>query len=182
MTRLMYITKHQNMRPSSSHRSNSQTTLFSSLSIFQIWSYILQIQNFSLSAPNFKETLIAAIKQGETAKAAIGSVIKTINSITNYSLFLVAKWFPQGEIAKESNITSIPVYRDAPRNETNRRYFEFKRYKIYERFKISIHFHFSCIVYLPRTLLTYQFRKLLLRRHRPLNFTESLLLHYNKTP
>ena len=31
-------------------------------------------------------------------------------------------------------LTSIPAYRDTPYNETNRRYFELKRYKIYERF------------------------------------------------
>jgi hypothetical protein len=68
-----------------------------------------------------------------------------------------------------NTLTSIPAYRDAPCNETNRRYFGFKRHKICQRSKISIHFHFSYIVYVPQTLLAYQFRKLLSRRHRPLN-------------
>ena len=44
-------------------------------------------------------------------------------------------------------------------------------------------FIFISVYYiLPRTLLTYYFRKLLLRRRRPLEFTESLLLYYNRTP
>ena len=55
-------------------------------------------------------------------------------------------------------VTSIPACRDAPCNETKRRYFEFKRLKICERIKISIFFYFSCIIYIFRTLLTYQFR------------------------
>jgi hypothetical protein len=46
----------------------------------------------SLSAPNFEETLIVAIKQGGTAEAAISDVIETIDSTINYSLFLIAKW------------------------------------------------------------------------------------------
>ena len=46
-------------------------------------------------------------------------------------------------------LTSIPAYRDAPCNETNRRYFEFKGYKLYKRFNISIYFDFSYIVYFP---------------------------------
>jgi hypothetical protein len=47
---------------------------------------------------------MVAIKQGGTAKAAIGSVIKTIDSIINHSLFSIAKWSPYGKIVKESNI------------------------------------------------------------------------------
>jgi hypothetical protein len=42
-------------------------------------------------APNFEETLIVAIKQGIIAKAGIGGVIKTIDSMINYSLFSIAK-------------------------------------------------------------------------------------------
>jgi hypothetical protein len=80
--------------PLSSHRRNSRTILFSSSSVFKIWSRILLIWNLSLSAQNFEETLLVAIKQGETAEAAIGGVIKTIDSITNHSLFLIAKWSP----------------------------------------------------------------------------------------
>ena len=38
-----------------------------------------------------------------------GGVIKTIDSIINRTLFLVAKWSPWREIVKESNITSVPV-------------------------------------------------------------------------
>ncbi len=45
-------------------------------------------------APNFEKTLIVAIKQGGTARAAIGGVIKTINSIINHSLFTIVKWSP----------------------------------------------------------------------------------------
>jgi hypothetical protein len=35
---------------------------------------------------------MVVIKQGGTAKAAIGSVIEMINSKINYSLFFIAKW------------------------------------------------------------------------------------------
>jgi hypothetical protein len=51
-----------------------------------------------------EETSMVAIKQGETAKIAISGMIETIDSIINYSLFLVAKWPPKREIAKESGI------------------------------------------------------------------------------
>jgi len=44
------------------------------------------------------------IKQGWTAKAAIDGVIDMINSIINYTLFLVTKWSSKREIVKESNI------------------------------------------------------------------------------
>jgi hypothetical protein len=37
---------------------------------------------------------LVAIKQGGTAEAAIGGMIKTIDSIINRTLFLVAKWSP----------------------------------------------------------------------------------------
>ena len=47
---------------------------------------------------------MVAIKQGGIAEAVIGGVIETIDSITNYSLFLIAKWFPEGELVKESDI------------------------------------------------------------------------------
>jgi hypothetical protein len=39
----------------------------------------------------FEETLIVAIKLEGTAKAAIGGVIKTTDSIINYSLFSITK-------------------------------------------------------------------------------------------
>jgi hypothetical protein len=55
----------------------------------------------SLSAPNFEETLIATIKQGGTAKAAIRGVNKMINSMINPIKFLVKDWFPRGEMAEE---------------------------------------------------------------------------------
>ena len=45
-------------------------------------------------------------------------------------------------------LISIPIYQDAPYNETNHRYFEFKRYKIYKGFKISLYFYFYYIIYL----------------------------------
>jgi hypothetical protein len=52
-------------------------------------------------------------------------------------------------------LQSVPACRNAPRNETKRRYFKFKRFKICERVKISIYFHLSCIIYLLRILLTH---------------------------
>ena len=42
-----------------------------------------------LSAPNFKKTLIVAIKQGGIAEAAIGGVIETNDCIINRTLFLL---------------------------------------------------------------------------------------------
>jgi hypothetical protein len=74
------------------HRRNSRTAFFSSLSVFKIWSHILSSKDLSLSAPNFEETLIVAIKQGGIAKAVIRGVIKIINSIINHSLFSIIKW------------------------------------------------------------------------------------------
>lgn len=47
---------------------------------------------------------MAAIKQGGIAEAAISGVIETIDSMINRSLFLVAKVYPYGEMAKESGI------------------------------------------------------------------------------
>jgi hypothetical protein len=35
---------------------------------------------------------MAAVEQGGIAEAAIGGVIKTIDSIINDNLFLIAKW------------------------------------------------------------------------------------------
>jgi len=72
----------------------SRTALFSSLGGFKTWSHILSSWNLSPSAPNFEETLMVAIKQGGTAKAAISGVIETIDSMINRSLFLVAKGSP----------------------------------------------------------------------------------------
>ena len=34
---------------------------------------------------------------------AISDVNETIDNIINHSFFLIAKWFPKGEIVKESN-------------------------------------------------------------------------------
>jgi hypothetical protein len=50
---------------------------------------------------------MVAIKQGETAEAVISSMIETINSIINLSLFLVVKGSPQAEMVKESDILVI---------------------------------------------------------------------------
>jgi hypothetical protein len=52
--------------------------------------YSFLIKTF-LSAPNLEKILIVAIKQGGTARAAISIVIKTIDSIINYGLFLITK-------------------------------------------------------------------------------------------
>lgn len=46
---------------------------------------------------------MVVIKQGGTAETAISGVNETIDSITNHSFFLIAKWSPEGEIVKESN-------------------------------------------------------------------------------
>ncbi len=70
-------------------RRNSRAALFSALSTFKTWSHILSLWNLSASAPNFKETLISAIKQGGIAKAAISGIIETIYSMINTSLFSV---------------------------------------------------------------------------------------------
>ena len=51
----------------------------------------LHLWNFSLSAPNFENTLIVAIKQRGTAEVVIGDMIKTIDSIINHSLFSIAE-------------------------------------------------------------------------------------------
>ena len=74
------------------------------------------------------------IEQGGAAEAAINSVNDTIDSITNSKVILVADWLPRGEIAVEQlyidcffkDLTSVPVLRDALRNETNSRYFNFE--------------------------------------------------------
>ena len=47
-------------------------------------------------------------------------------------------------------VTSVPACRNAPRNETKRRYFKFQRLKICELVKISIHFHFSALYASPK--------------------------------
>ncbi len=47
-----------------------------------------------------------------------------------------------------TRLTSIPASRDAPCNETNRRYFEFKGLQIYKDIKNFICFCFNCIIYL----------------------------------
>jgi len=72
-------------------RRYSRTSWFSSLSVFKIWDYILFLYNLSLSAPKCKETLTVVIKQEGTVGAAVNGINETIDSITNHSLFLVAK-------------------------------------------------------------------------------------------
>jgi hypothetical protein len=49
------------------------------------------VTGLSPNAPNFEETPMVAIKQGATAEAAISGVIETIDSMINYSPFLIAK-------------------------------------------------------------------------------------------
>jgi hypothetical protein len=66
--------------------------IISPLSVFKNWSYILLIWNLSLSAPNFEETLMAVIKHGGIAEITISGMIEMIDSITNHSYFLLAKW------------------------------------------------------------------------------------------
>jgi hypothetical protein len=74
------------------HRSYSRNALLSPLSVFKIWSYISSLRNLSLSAPNLENTLRVTIKQGGKAEAVISSLIKTINSTINYSLFFISRW------------------------------------------------------------------------------------------
>ena len=74
--------------------------IISPLSAFKNWSHILLIWHLSLSAPNFKKALIVVIEHGGIAETAIGGVIETIDSTTNHSYFLLAKWSPWGEIVK----------------------------------------------------------------------------------
>ena len=62
--------------------------IISPLSAFKNWSHILLIWHLSLSAPDFKETLIVVIKYKSTAETAISSVIKTVGNTINYSCFL----------------------------------------------------------------------------------------------
>ena len=64
-------------------------------------------KNLLPSAPNFKETLIVAIKQGGIAKAAISAVLKRIDSIVKYNPFLIVEVAPKGEIVKEGDILII---------------------------------------------------------------------------
>ena len=68
--------------------------IISPLSVFKNWRYILLIWNLSLSASNFAATLIVVIKHRGTAETAIGGVIETIDSTTNYSYFLFPKRSP----------------------------------------------------------------------------------------
>jgi hypothetical protein len=41
------------------------------------------------------------IRQGGIAKTAIDGIKETINSMVNHSHFLVADWFPGGEMVEE---------------------------------------------------------------------------------
>ena len=41
-------------------------------------------------------------KHGGTAETVISGMIETIDSTTNHSYFLLAKWSPKGEIVKEN--------------------------------------------------------------------------------
>jgi hypothetical protein len=47
---------------------------------------------------------MVVIKHGGIAETAITGIIETIDSITNHSYFLLAKWSPKGEIVKENNV------------------------------------------------------------------------------
>ena len=60
------------------------------LSIFKTWAHILSSWNLSLSAPNFEETLIVTIKRRGKAETVISVVTKMIDSMNNYSHFVIA--------------------------------------------------------------------------------------------
>jgi len=51
--------------------------------------------------PKFEDMWVAMIEQGGIAETIIDGVNKTINSMTNTVVILVADWFPRGEIAVE---------------------------------------------------------------------------------
>lgn len=77
-------------------------------SYLQNWGiYSLLLKDFSFSAPNFEETLIARIKQGVAAEATFDGVDKTIDSMVIHSKFPVADWFPGVEIGVEQWHTGI---------------------------------------------------------------------------
>jgi hypothetical protein len=78
--------------PISLNRSYSRTALLSPLTVFKIKSYICLVYNLCLRAPNFKQTLMVAIKQGVTAEVAISGVIEMSDSMINHNPFLIAKW------------------------------------------------------------------------------------------
>jgi hypothetical protein len=61
------------------------------LNVFKNGDVLFCEKNISLSAPNFEKTLLVVIKQGGIAKAAIDGVINIIDSIINFTLFLVTK-------------------------------------------------------------------------------------------
>ncbi len=77
--------------PFSSHTPGLHHFLSEYLQNLEPYSFV--IEPFP-KCSEFEETLMVAIKQGGTAEAAIGGVIETIDSMTNRSLFLIAKWSP----------------------------------------------------------------------------------------
>jgi hypothetical protein len=100
ITRLLHTTKHKILKLKhvafialSSHGVTPGPHHLP-LSIFKTWSHILSLWDLFPSAPNFRETLTVAIKQGGTAGAAISVVIETIDSIISTILFLIIDWSP----------------------------------------------------------------------------------------
>ena len=68
---------------------------------FKAWEPYSFLMNFSPSTPNFEEIPTVAIELGGAAEAAINGVNKTMDSMTNTAVVLVADWFPGGEMAVE---------------------------------------------------------------------------------
>jgi hypothetical protein len=67
--------------------------------VFKSWNHTLPWTDTPPSTPNFEETPTVAIEQGGPAKAAIDGVNKTIDSITNIVVVLVADRFSEREMA-----------------------------------------------------------------------------------
>jgi hypothetical protein len=79
------------------------------------------------------------------------------------------------------DVTSVPVSQDAPVTRQIVSTSSSSDFKSMNALKFLFVFVCNCTIYLSGTLLTYQFRKLSSRRRRPLEFIESLLLHYIRT-
>ena len=82
------------MQTLSSHRRLSRTVFFPSLGVFKFEAILFRDRIFSPVLRILEKTLIDAIKSGVTAEAAIGGVIKMIDSIVNHNLVLLRKWSP----------------------------------------------------------------------------------------
>ena len=97
-------------------------------------------------------------------------------------IYIVALTLGLQRVLFYSIITSIPACRDAPCNETNCRYFEFKQYEIFERLK-NFYLLLIQLYYIPpQKISNVLFPKIIIVLLLLLKFIESLFLYYNKSP